>query len=86
MSERYTKEMYEEYRSKQDEAEAKKQEEQRERVEKESARQAWIRDGGRSEDFEREWPKIRDEARRQRVADADKRARETMRASRVSSI
>jgi hypothetical protein len=86
MTERYTKEMHEEYRQEQDEREAKKKEEQRERVEKESARRVWMADGGREADFEREWPRLRAEGRRRRVVDADKRAREVMRSSGVSSI
>ena len=36
-------------------------------------------DGGREGDFEREWPRLRDEGRRGRVVDADKRAREAQR-------
>jgi hypothetical protein len=70
VSERYTKEMYEEYRKEQDEQAAREQEECRERTEKESACKAWLDDGGRVEDFEREWPKLRDEGRSRRVAPA----------------
>jgi hypothetical protein len=58
----------------------------RESLEKVSAFRAWVADGGRAEDFEKEWPKLRDEGRRRRVVDADKRARETMRQSGVSRI
>ena len=86
MGERYTKEMHEEYRRKQDEKAAKQEAERREYVEKESARKAWIREGGRPEDFEREWPALRDEGRRRRVIDADRQAREHQRASGVSRI
>ena len=83
--ERYTKEMHEAYRKAQDEK-AAKEEARNERMEKESARRAWISDGGRGADFDEEWPKLRDEGRRRRVVDADHRARETMQASGVSSI
>jgi hypothetical protein len=83
---KYTAEMHEEYRRKEDEKAAREEQERSERMEKESARQAWVADGGRAEDFEREWPKLRDEGRRQRVVDADKRAREAMRQSNVSRI
>jgi hypothetical protein len=55
-------------------------------MEKESARRAWLADGGRGADFEKEWPELRDEGRRQRVMSADRHARETMQASGVSRI
>jgi hypothetical protein len=63
MSGKYTKEMHEPYRKEQDEKAAKEEQERRERTEKESARQAWLAEGGR------------DEGRR-RVVDAARRARE----------
>jgi hypothetical protein len=82
----YTKEMYEEYRRKVG-AKAKKEEEaNREHMEKDSARRAWIRDGGREADFEKAWPSLRDEGRRRRVVDADRRAREQMRLHGPSRI
>jgi hypothetical protein len=83
---RYTKEMYKAYRREQDEKAAKEEEARNARTEKESARRAWLADGGREADFEKEWPKLRDEGRRRRVVDADRRARETMQASGVSRI
>jgi hypothetical protein len=86
MTERYTLEDHEAYRKEQDEKAAKAEQERREHVEKESARQAWIRDGGAEADFQREWSRLRDEGRRRRVVDADRRARETMQASGVSRI
>jgi hypothetical protein len=86
MSGTYTKEMHEAYRKEQDEKAKKQEEANRERTEKESARRVWLADGGREADFEREWPKLRDEGRRRRVMDADRRARETMQASGVSRI
>jgi hypothetical protein len=73
--ERYTLEEYETYRQQQDEKAAKEAEQRRERTEKESVRLAWLADGGKQADFEREWPKLRDEGRRQRMMDADRRAR-----------
>jgi hypothetical protein len=82
----YTKEQFEEYRRQQDEKAAKEAEERQEKAERESARRAWIRDGGREADFERQWATLRDEGRRRRVLDADKRAREEMRASGISRI
>jgi hypothetical protein len=84
--ERYTLEDHEAYRQEQDEKAAKEAEERRERTEKESARRAWLADGGKEADFQREWPRLRDEGRRRRVVDADRRARETMQASGVSRI
>ena len=83
---RYSIEDHEEYRRKVDEQAAKEAEELRERMEKETARRAWMADGGNAADFEREWPKLRDEGRRQRVMDADKRAREQMRNGTTSRI
>jgi hypothetical protein len=86
MVENYTAEMHEEYRRKVDEQAAKEEEANRERTEKESARRAWLADGGRVADFEKEWPKLRDVGRRRRVMDADKHAREQMRIHGPSRI
>jgi len=83
---RYTLEDHEAYRKEQDAKAAKEAEERREAVEKASARQAWIRDGGAEADFQREWPRLRDEGRRRRVVDADKHAREQMRLHSPSRI
>jgi hypothetical protein len=83
---KYTLEEFEAYRKDQDEKAAKAEQERRERTEKMGAFRAWVADGGRAEDFEREWPKLRDEGRRQRVVDADKRARDAMWESNVSRI
>jgi hypothetical protein len=84
--ERYTLEDHEAYRKEQDEKAAKKEEARNARMEKETARRAWLADGGSEADFEKAWPKLRDEGRRQRVIDTDRRARETMQASGVSRI
>jgi hypothetical protein len=84
--ERYTLEDHEAYRKEQDEKTAKEEEARTQRMEKETARRAWIADGGANGDFEKAWPKLRDEGRRKRVMDADRRARETMQASGVSAI
>ena len=51
-------------------------------MEKEAARQAWTCDGGAEADFQRECPRLRDEGRRRCVVDADRHAREMMRASK----
>jgi hypothetical protein len=83
---RYTLEDHEAYRKEQDEKAAKDAEERGEQMEKESARRAWLADGGAEADFEREWPKLRDEGRRRRVVDADRRAREEMRLHGPSRI
>jgi hypothetical protein len=85
MTEKYTKEMHEAYRQEQDEKAAKEEEKRRESME-EAARRAWLVDGGSEADFQREWPKLRDEGRRRRVVDADRRAREMMRAHGPSRI
>jgi hypothetical protein len=84
--ERYTLEDHEAYRKEQDEKAAKEEEASRERTEKANARREWLADGGSEADFQREWPKLRDEGRRRRVVDADQRAREAHRASGVSKI
>ena len=83
---RYTKEMHEEYRRQQDEKAAREETARRERAEKESAKRAWIADGGDEASFEKEWPGLRAEGRRRRVLDADQRAREEMRSSNVSRV
>jgi hypothetical protein len=84
--ERYTLAYHEAYRKEQDEKAKKEEEANRERTEKESARRVWLADGGREANFEKEWPKLRDEGRRQRVIDADRRARELQRSSTTSRI
>ena len=84
--ESYTLEDHEAYRKEQDEKAGKEAEERREQMEKESARRTWLADGGKEADFEKEWPKLRDEGRRRRVVDADHRAREEMRLHGPSKI
>jgi hypothetical protein len=86
MGERYTLEDHEAYRKEQDEKAAKEAEERRERTERETARRAWLADGGREADFEREWKQLRDEGRRRRVVDADRKAREQMRNGATTRI
>ncbi len=83
---KYTKEMHEAYRKEQDEKKAKEEQARRERTEKDSARRAWISDGGAEADFERQWPTLRDEGRRKRTIDADRRARDEALGNRVSRI
>jgi hypothetical protein len=83
---RYTKEGHEEYRRKVDEQAAKEEEARGARIEKETARQAWIHDGGRATDFEKARPAMRDEGRRRRVMDVDRAAREAMRNGTTSRI
>ena len=86
MSEKYTLEQHQEYRRQQDEKAAREEQERRESVEKGNAYNAWVRDGGRPADFEREWPKLRDELRRRRLVDADEQARAAHRSTGVSAI
>jgi hypothetical protein len=83
---RYTQTDHEEYRRKVDEKAKKEEEANRERTEKDSARRAWLADGGNAGDFEKAWPSLRDEGRRRRVVDADRRAREEMRLHGPSKI
>lgn len=86
MSGKYTAEQHAAFVEAEEKRKAKEEQERRERVEKESARLAWVRDGGRAEDFEQQWVQIRDEGRRRRVVDADRRAREEMQLRGVSRI
>ena len=69
---KYTLEQFEAYRKEQD-AKSAIEEERQERTEKEAARRAWVAGGGNARDFERAWPRLRDEARRRRVMEADSR-------------
>jgi hypothetical protein len=84
--ERYTLEDFEAYRKEQDEKAAREEEARNARMEKEAARKAWIRDGGSAADFEKAWPAMRDQARRERVLNAERRAREAMRNGTTSRI
>jgi hypothetical protein len=52
----------------------------RERVERNDANAAWIAQGGDETSFEKEWPTLRDEARRRRVIGANEEARRVARA------
>jgi hypothetical protein len=82
----YTAADHERYRKEQDEKVAREAGERTQRMEKETARRAWLADGGRETDFEKAWPQLRDEGRRRRVLDTDKQAREAMRAHGPSRI
>jgi hypothetical protein len=86
MTEEYTAEMHQAYVEAEEKRKAEEDEQRQQRSEKESARKAWIHDGGSAADFEKAWPGLRNEGRRQRVIDADRRAREAMQASGVSRI
>jgi hypothetical protein len=86
MSGRYTKEMHEAYVKEQQEKATKEAQERRERTEKETATRAWVRDGGSAQAFEEQWPRMRDEGRRQRVFGADEQARQGMTDSGISRI
>jgi hypothetical protein len=86
MTERYTLEDHEAYVEAEQKRKAQEKQQRQERSEKESAKKAWLADGGKEADFEREWPGFRSEVRKQRVMDADQRARENQRAAGVSKI
>ena len=86
MGPKYTLEDHEAYRKEQEQKAAKEEEARNARMEKESARRAWLADGGRASEFEKAWPGLRDAARKQRVMDADQRAREMQRAHGPSRI
>ncbi len=74
-----TKEGWDEYIRKNRERKAKEEQDRKERVEKDTARRGWVADGGGAADFEKAWPKLRDEARGERVLEAARRAREEQR-------
>jgi hypothetical protein len=86
MTERYTAEMHQAHVEAEEKRKAEEERQRLERSEKETARRAWLADGGRAGDFEREWPGLRNEARRRRVVDADREAREAQRRAGVSRI
>ncbi|HEY6713680.1 MAG TPA: hypothetical protein VI055_15570 [Rubrobacter sp.] len=83
---RYTCEDYEAYRKRIGREGGQEAEEHQERTQSQSLRHAWLADGGSETDFEKAWPALRDEGRRQRVVDADRRTREEMRAHGPSRI
>ena len=80
----YTKEMLEEDLKRREEQAAKEAAESEKRL----ARHAWIAANGpgSEKEFEENYKKRQTEQRRQRVIDADRRAREAMQASNVSRI
>jgi hypothetical protein len=86
MAGKYTLEQFGADKQVREEREAREEEERKERAEKGAAKRAWLRDGGNARDFERQWPTLRDEARKKRVMDADSRARANQRATGVSRI
>jgi hypothetical protein len=86
MGRKITAEEHEEYRARVDAEEAAKEQQQRERVERATARRGFLREGGTEEQFERAWPELRDRARHQRALDRDRAAREAQRAQSGSRI
>jgi hypothetical protein len=86
MTKRYTLENHEAHVEAEQKRKAEEEHQRQERTEKESAKKAWLADGGKEADFEREWPGLRSEVRKQRVMDADQRARENQRTAGLSRI
>jgi hypothetical protein len=82
----YTKEQFEQRLLEKADEDKQKKAELKEKSEKASARMAWLADGGSEADFEKQWPTMRDEARRQRLMGAEHRVYEAYRASRTSRI
>lgn len=70
-----TAEEFEERRAAQEEAEEQAAKERREANEKESARRAWVAEGGDEAGFEREWPELRSEMLRARTAERHEQQR-----------
>jgi hypothetical protein len=58
--------------------EVREEQERRAKMGKANAKRAWIADGGSEANFETLWPEMRDEARRERIISAKRRARESM--------
>ncbi len=81
-----TKEGWDEHIRKNREKKAKEERDRKERVEKDTARRGWVADGGNAADFEKAWPKLRDEARGERVLEAARRAREEQRRQTHSAL
>jgi hypothetical protein len=86
MSGKYTLEQFEADKQARQEKEAKEEHERRERREKENTRRRYLAEGGTEVEFERAWPEMREEARRRRVMDGERKAREGQRASGVSRL
>lgn len=76
---KYSAEAHEEHRRAEDERIAEEEQARREKADKGAAKAACVQDGGSAADFERNWPRLRDEARAERIKNADRRAREDMR-------
>jgi hypothetical protein len=79
MGKRYTIEEHERHVEAEEQRKAAEEQSRADRVEKEAARALWTQDGGKASDFEKAWPEMRDEARRDRIKSADQRAREAQR-------
>jgi hypothetical protein len=62
---KYTAEMHQAHVEAEEARKAEEERQRQQRSEKESARRVWLADGGREADFEKAWPKLRDEGRRQ---------------------
>lgn len=86
MSEKYTLEQFEADKGAREREQDRREQERRERLEKADARRAWKAEGGSDEDFEHEWPTIRDEGRRRRIFDRAQIARAAQRNSGISGI
>lgn len=57
------------------EAQRKKDKERLEESEKETAKHAWMADGGTAEEFERSWPEMKRQSHMERAREADNAAR-----------
>ena len=86
MSERYTMEQFLADKEAREKEQERREQERSERTEKGEARRAWKDEGSSEEDFEREWPKIRDEGRRRRIFERAQAARAAQRNSGISSF
>jgi hypothetical protein len=77
--EKYTLEEHQQYVEEQQRKAKEAEQARREQVEKETARRAWVADGGDEEGFQQYWPLLRDEGRAERTKNADRQAREVQR-------
>jgi hypothetical protein len=77
--ERYTIEQHQAHVEAEEKRKAEEEQARRERSEKAAAKRAWVADSGAASDFEKAWPGMRDQARRDRILNADQRARQAQR-------
>jgi hypothetical protein len=71
MGKRYTIEEHERHVEAEEQRKAEEEQARTDRAEKEAARALWTQDGGNASDFEKAWPRLRDERRAEKIKNAD---------------